>query len=251
MIYKFTDWMENKQINEAKLYSQGSIPNPFLYLQQSKGDFVYFGIHDLMRYFKENNRVPRYLEPSQIMNKLGQIVDADPVRKTVIVKTNKDPYSYGYKNIESKLERDKRKENPSNGIKINVNDIMHDITSMVPQLAFQERKLWLVIDNNTRSQPAFFQKLAEVEQQGRENVSSQPTQQQIDAAKKRLLAGNPSENGPKKYTAQDLFGKDAVRAPMDTIDRNLHNLKLDLAHVLWKEQNNDSRTYPYYFDLMD
>lgn len=142
----FNKWVEEKQL------LQEAIDNPLLDMKQEEGDKVYFGIHDLSRYYKTHGCIPP-LDFADIMDKSGEISDVDPVDSTVLVSVEKDPFHFGYHNLESKSQRDRR--NKKGGmIKIaasSLSDISHLINS--------EYTVWLVIDQKTKYQDGLMKQI--------------------------------------------------------------------------------------------
>lgn len=142
----FNIWMEQKRIY------QESIDNPLLDMKQKEGDKVYFGIHDLDRYYKIHNGIPS-LEYADIMDKTGEIKEVDPIECNVFVSVEKDPFSFGYHNLENKSQRDRRKKRGDN-VKISGNCLI-DISHLIDG----EHTVWLVVDNKTKYQSGLMKQI--------------------------------------------------------------------------------------------
>ena len=131
---------------------QEATDNPLLDMSQEEGEIVYFGIHDLDRYYKAHNCIPP-IDFSDIMDKTGEITEVDPIESEVHVKVEKDPFHFGYHGLENKAQRDKRKKRggditlPSSSLI----DISHVIGG--------ERKVWLVVDSKTKYQAGLMKQI--------------------------------------------------------------------------------------------
>lgn len=137
---------------EQKRIYQESIDNPLLDMKQKEGDKVYFGIHDLDRYYKIHNGIPS-LEYADIMDKTGEIKEVDPIECNVFVSVEKDPFSFGYHNLENKSQRDRRKKRGDN-VKISGNCLI-DISHLIDG----EHTVWLVVDNKTKYQSGLMKQI--------------------------------------------------------------------------------------------
>ena len=141
----------NIWIGQKRLY-QESIDNPLLDMKQEEGDKVYFGIHDLDRYYKIHNGIPS-LEYADIMDKTGEIKEIDPIECNVFVSVEKDPFNFGYHNLENKSQRDRRKKRGEN-VKISGSCLI-DISHLIDG----EHKVWLVVDNKTKYQSGLMKQI--------------------------------------------------------------------------------------------
>lgn len=149
MIYRFTEWMKARRLVED---SGGE--DPFISLQQKQGDFVYFGVHDLARQYKETGSLPK-LDVDTLMKKIGQCVDADHVEQTVKVYCEQDPFHFGYHKLETADDRKKRRSKMEDGtheVDLPVSSLQ-DITHMFGgKEEVGEHKIWLVIDGQSKFQ---------------------------------------------------------------------------------------------------
>lgn len=148
--------------------------NPFLHMQQKQGDFVYFGVHDISKKYRETGELP-VLREKDLMDKLGQCVDADHVEQTISVYAEQDPFRLGYRKLESLNSRRKRKgkmEDSIHEIDIPV-DSLRDITHMLGEDAdLGDNKLWLVIDTNSSFQQSLMKAIRRKEI-GKESTSEE------------------------------------------------------------------------------
>jgi hypothetical protein len=145
----------NGWVTERKLL-QEAIDNPLLDMKQQEGDKVYFGIHDLDRYYKAHGGIPS-LEFADIMDKTGEISDVDPVECDVLVSVPKDPFHFGYHALENKSQRDRRKKKGEN-VKIPASSLI-DISHLIDG----EHKVWLVVDSKTKYQSGLMKQIRKKE----------------------------------------------------------------------------------------
>ena len=146
----FNNWIETKKL------LQEAIDNPLLNLQQQDGDKVYFGIHDLNRYYKTHNCIPP-LEFADIMDKTGEITDIDPVDSEITVHVEKDPFQFGYHSLENKSQRDRRKKK-NEGVKIPAGNLI-DVSHLIDG----DHKVWLVVDQKTKYQSGLMKQIRKKE----------------------------------------------------------------------------------------
>lgn len=145
---KFNEWVEEKNLLKE------AMDNPLLTMQQEEGDKVYFGIHDLDRYYKIHNTIPP-LEFADIMDKTGEVSEVDPVDCKVSVVVDKDPYHFGYHNLESKFQRDRRKKKGEKAILKIASDCLIDVSHLIDG----EHKVWLMVDSKTKYQSALMKQI--------------------------------------------------------------------------------------------
>ncbi len=146
MLYNFTEWVQLKKINEE-------CDDPFIHLPQQQGDFVYFGVHDLARQYKENGTLNK-LNIDYLMKKIGQCVNADHVEQTVKVYCEKDPFHFGYHKLEDSKARKDRKSKMDDDIHevdLPVSSLQN-ITHMFNKEELGKHKIWLVIDGQAKFQ---------------------------------------------------------------------------------------------------
>jgi hypothetical protein len=193
MIHNFSQWAEVKKLNEALL--KGSQPNPFLYLNQKPDDLVYFGVHDIAREYKQNGELPR-LGINVVAQKMGRIIDADPVKQTVKIVTQNDPYRYGYHKLETPEDRLKRKSARGGSYEISVpaSKLVHINDLLGTEAMLGDRNLWLVIDSNTQSQGKLIQMIRAKEHQKQQPAMTAGApqtvpQNQVDQIRQKLAAG--------------------------------------------------------------
>jgi hypothetical protein len=144
----FNQWTQNKRL------LQEYADNPLLNIEQKEGEKVYFGIHDLNRYYKTHGNIPE-LEFSDIMDKTGEISDVNPVDSEVLVNVERDPFHFGYHNLENKSQRERRrKQEGSVQVKI-PSDWLVDISHLIEG----EHKVWLVVDQKTKYQAGLMKQI--------------------------------------------------------------------------------------------
>ncbi len=218
MNYSFTEWVQSKEnpIEEAVQLPRNMRQDPFLSMQQHAGDFVYFGVHDLARFYRENGYLPN-LQMQKIVNKVGQIVDADPVEQTVTIATSRDPYHFGYKRMEDTATRQKRKQKGETTAKVTV-PVAHlqNINHMLAGAPVTQT-LWLVVDGNTPYQQNIMREIRK-----KEHARTQPMQpnqtpmspanpaspQRIGRIRDFLRTnGQPGESEPASLNFQQLSGE--------------------------------------------
>lgn len=157
MIYQFTEWMKARRFAE-----DSGEHDPFISLQQKQGDFVYFGVHDLARQYKENGSLPK-LDVDTLMKKIGQCVDADHVEQTVKVYCEQDPFHFGYHKLETAEARKKRRskmDDDTHEVNLPVSSLQ-DITHMFGDVG--EHKIWLVIDGQSKFQQSLMKEIRKKE----------------------------------------------------------------------------------------
>jgi len=138
----FLSWLETQDETEPVLVEYGG----FMDALQNPGDLVFFGIHLLNRQYNELNQFPFLsLGPSadpdrfDISQYVTEIVESDPVRRTVIVRPNRKPSQMGYlsKHV-NKTDRRGQYHIPSTHLE--------DVTFLLPKES-QSKRLWVVITN--------------------------------------------------------------------------------------------------------
>lgn len=137
----FLTWMEDTQ-EEPVLNEYGG----FLDALQNPGDLVFFGIHLLNRQYNELGKFPFVSlggsDPDRIdiSRHVTEIVESDPVRRTVIVKPDRTPYAMGYRNKHLNTKNRRGQFHiPSKQLE--------DVTFLLPKES-QSKTLWLVINNS-------------------------------------------------------------------------------------------------------
>lgn len=140
-MYDFLTWMENTE-EDAVLSEYGG----FLDTLQNPGELVFFGIHLLNRQYNELGKFPFVAfdssEPDRIdiSRYVTEIIESDPVRRTVIVKPNRTPYAMGYRSKHiNTMNRRGQIHIPSKQLE--------DVTFLLPKES-QSKKLWVVINND-------------------------------------------------------------------------------------------------------
>lgn len=169
MIYNFSEWCKVR-----RLYKESEDGHdPFLHSQQKQGDFVYFGVHEISKSYREKGSLPT-LDADTVMKKAGQIVDNDHVNQTVKVYMPEDPFHYGYHKLETPDARKKRKKKLDDD---GVHEIslpastLQNITHMLDKTtSLGDNKLWLVIDGNTKFQQELMKEIRKKEVGKRSSV---------------------------------------------------------------------------------
>lgn len=198
--YSFSEWKILKEQDESKC-------DPFVTLQQKQGDVVYFGIHDLSKAYKKYGALPK-LNLSDIQQKQGEIIDADPVDQAVKVAVEKAPYHYGYRKLEGEKEKMRRymRDDGKMEVKIQVSNLQ-EISHLVGD---GNSTVWLVIDGNTKYQKDL---MREIRRKEVERANSQKdmedfsvTEPEEDIEYMHVAHFNPSlvgKNGGWKYFTEN------------------------------------------------
>jgi len=131
-MHDFISWIT--MINES---------SGLLSIDPKPGDLIFFGIHLLSKYNKENGTLPTLsLGPSEdginISSTSYPITDVDPITRSVFVEPQRSPFSMGYRN-KSLNERDRM-----NRIKVPV-ERLQDVSHLLQN---QSQKVWLLFTNN-------------------------------------------------------------------------------------------------------
>lgn len=239
----FISWMQEKA--KSKVNEHTGQLDPFITMQQQAGDFVYFGVHDLSKMYKQSGQLPD-LTQQDVSHKLGKIVDADPVNQTVTIETLQAPYKYGYKKLERKSDQNKRKADlPGSPVQVTipVNSLMtitHMMNTKMPM------NLWLVVDANTKYQAGLIKAIRKKEFErahGMEmpepngyNPVSPDAQQQFLAQGRQLM---PNPQHPQNKTPTQM--------PMEDEDYHLESFNPSAISYdrCWK-YHSDNRKYKYY-----
>lgn len=228
MIYNsFLEWVAEQQANEAMVTSlpPDVMAKNFSYFEQKQGDMVYFGIHDIMKAVKETGDLPPLIDPSQVIAKGGQIVEADPTTESLIVTTQQAPWHYGYRNLEDTRSRQNRAKKGIEIIKVPIPKyFLEDISAWVPGAGAGGRRVWLVIDRSTSLQKKLHQliirKRMEREQQSQQANPMEPQIDPNDQARVDALFKQPQQ-GLKQVQMEPgnpqgldaLFGVNKPKAP--------------------------------------
>lgn len=120
--------------------NSGKTPDSIAKVSQKEGEIVYFGIHDLSKYYREHKKLPE-LDLYDIFEKKGEIVKIDPIKHEAIIEVKKTPFQYGYRKLEYK------NKNQNIEIKLPLH-YLQDIT----HLTDGDIVVYLVIDGNTKYQ---------------------------------------------------------------------------------------------------
>lgn len=119
------------------------LSNKFFEMPFSKGDIVYFGIHDLSKKYRENNCLPN-LSLYDVFNKKGEISSLDPISQMLIVSLEESPFNLGYRRLNACQNYNSKKlqvKIPSSYLQ-NITHIMEDDSINV----------YLIIDGETKYQ---------------------------------------------------------------------------------------------------
>ena len=236
----FMSWMEKR----SKLKEHTGQLDPFVTMQQEAGDFVYFGIHDLSRMYKQTGQLPD-LNQQEISDKLGKIVDADPVNQTVSVETLQAPYKYGYKKLEGKQAQNKRKQDVPGApaqVTIPVNSLM-PITHMIS--TGSPVNLWLVVDSNTKYQAGLVKAIRKKEFEKSHGMEMpEPTGYNPvtpDAQQQFLSQGRHIISNPQyKSTPTQMPVTDEEDYHLENFDSSI------LSYDRYWKYHDDHRKYRYY-----
>lgn len=270
----FLEWVK---IKEARLVGgTEAVSNPFLYLDQKQGDFVYFGVHDLAKFYKSNGFLPSTLDIATVLPKTGRIEDANSINRTISVLTDKDPFKFGYKKLETRDQREKRKTKNVDTINLSANHLV-DITSMLGTGAeLSGQKLWLVVDGNTPFQQKIMQQIRKKEAERKTQVDPTPksydvnpdqvanvrnwltgkgSQAEIPAAQanfNQLMPNEPEETPQQRHyrlRKRGLLSGDNMKLrgqiQSGTLPDTTSGLDVASFNPLWKP-NNDDKIYAYF-----
>lgn len=206
-------------------------PDPFVTLHQKRGDYVYFGVHDLSKYYRDNGGLPN-LNIQQAWPKMGQVVDADPIDQTVTVLSDKAPFHYGYKKLEDKSVREKRRARGETNatVKLPVNNLI-PITHMFTGLGSNEN-VWLVIDGNTQYQQDL---MREIRRREVERAHAPPQSPYQFRMQNRQIT--PFEQPPQ----HDQQPQEPQWSDDDLLD--LQSVRYDMH---WRQPITDARRFKYY-----
>lgn len=218
----FENWVANKKL------IQESINNPLLETPQKEGDKVYFGIHDLDRYYKIHNCIPP-LEYTDIMNKCGEITEIDPVESRVLVDIEKDPFHFGYHNLENKSQRDKRKKRGEH-LKINCSYLI-DISHLIDG----DNKVWLVVDGKTKYQSELMKQIRKREMRSYMDKETSSAKYMADDSGSELDLGITS--------GYQMQNREIV--PYYNFNQNIFDPRINKNESVWK-YHLDTKKYCYY-----
>lgn len=191
---------------------------------QREGDIVYFGIHDLSKYYRENQKLP-YLELYDIFAKKGEILSIDTAKHEVVIAVDKSPFQFGYRKIDS---NNKQKNN-----KIEIKIPLHYLQD-ITHLTDGDLKIYLVIDGNTKYQKKL-----------------------IDAIRRKEIKKSKQKPSPKTRHYDDNEGEDFCVD--DDEDEELSREEMHVAHfnpsILSKSHSwkifNETKSYKYFPKLID
>jgi len=234
MLEDFISWMSN--LNESTDGLLGIAPQP--------GDLVFFGIHLLAKYNKENGSFPRLTlgqageNAIDVSSMVTPIMEVDPLRHEVLVEPQKSPFSMGYR-TPALNSRDRQ-----NRIHIPVALLPSKVTHLFDG---ESKSIWLLISNN-KYQGNLILKLRKFEQmqskqapqepiqQPTPQVPQQPTQNNINAVRAFLSADAPNPQQPILQSA--ILDK---RPPLgDFLQRR------KLFNHLNAEATQSKKEWPYY-----
>lgn len=239
MIHNFLEWLEDRRslVNE-----ENGAEDPFMSIPQKQGDFAYFGVHDLAKYYKQTGQLPGELDPQMIMSKMGQIVDADPVNMSVTIYSEQDPFHFGYRKLENRTQRSKRKKKmermEDKTVQVNLpTAYLQDITHMMGGGAgLNGHRLWLVVDARTQFQQALMREIRKKEAQKSQGLNppvppmDSPDQTQYSMTNREVF---PTQQGDNPF--DDIPNLDVAH----------HDLSFMSPDRLWK-RHTDIKIYEYY-----
>jgi hypothetical protein len=170
--YGFFNWKQTKE--NIHLETSNNI---FTSLPHNKGDLVYFGIHDLSKGYRANGQLPT-LSLFDIFDKKGEITNVDPIRQTISLSTDKPPFNYGYR----KLETDKTKRFMRDDGKIEIKIPAYNLQNITHIMEDDTIPVWLVIDGNTNYQKELMKAIRrnEIKRIEKENLPQQPVTRHYD-----------------------------------------------------------------------
>ena len=142
----FFEWKLTKNQN----IKNETIGDGFIKMPCDIGDFVYFGIHDLARNYREKGCLPT-LSLYDIFDKKGEIIKIDPVGQTATLLLEKTPFSYGYRKLDASLQDGSKKYLRKDG-KIEFKIPVENLKSIVSIMEDDVIPVHLVIDGDTKYQ---------------------------------------------------------------------------------------------------
>lgn len=196
--------------------------NCLINIPQKKGDVVYFGIHDLSKYYRHNNSLPK-LSLYDVFEKKGEIIEVNPSKHEVTISMDKTPFQFGYRKIESDKEKNKRFMSKENKIQIKIPiHYLQDITSLTED----DVPVYLVIDGNTKYQ---------------KNL--------INAIRRREEKRNQEKDLPKTRHYDDYEGNDFTIEDEEEDKEEMYVAHFDPS-ILSKSRNwkmfTETKRYRYY-----
>lgn len=232
MLYKFSEWAKEQRKN---------IVNPLINTHQKPNDLVYFGVHDLFNFYKENGYLPD-LSINQIQNKIGTINDIDNINQSAKVITNKEPYKLGYRKLETTKDKESRRrmmhKTGINHVELNIPvNYLQDVSSLVNE-PLGDKKLWLVIDGKNNFQQNLIKEIRKKEAEKEFQLSNEKEFVPEQDIEKEFV---PDPNAPDYVMAN----RNILPNPGKEMD-----LAIDLEESneycnLWK-YHRDGRKYKYY-----
>ena len=223
--------------------------DPFTNLHQKQGDIVYFGIHDISKYYNQNGNLPD-IDLGQVSGKSGQIVNANPIEQTVTVATQKPPFSYGYHKIESDKNKQNRKVD-QNGMILITLTVAHlqDISNIV--IGSQGKRIWLVVDSNTKYQQNIIKEIRkkEIEKSHMQQPAIQQQQPAIQQPQNNINQFQQQQNNINQFQQPQpqtpnfkMIGREVV--PMQAM-QNSHYDPTILSNDRYWKMHSDCQYYSY------
>ena len=148
----FSNW---KKLRESTCIHQENV-NVFAKVPQEKGDIVYFGIHDISRYYREHDKLPD-LNLYDVFEKKGEIIEVDPVSEIVKISMNKTPFQYGYRRLEN--EKDKMRRYMIADDKIEITIPISNLQDISHLFEGNDVPVYLVIDGNNKYQKSLIKEI--------------------------------------------------------------------------------------------
>jgi hypothetical protein len=239
--------------------------NPFTSLLQQQGDPVYFGVHDLSKFYRGNGTLPK-LDIGQISPKSGVVVNADPIDQLITVAVKHKPYDLGYHKLEGQKKSNVNPESGMYEIQIPVKSL-EKVTHLFGD-GEESRSIWLVVDGNTKYQNNLMRAIRkkEIEKSHMSQPLSQMSQQVAMApmAQQMGIAQNtdpsmeqnpmPDQQGMQNPMPQDLPPDGSGPNPkFSLVGRHvvpqapLQNAHHDITSYDWYwKYHGDQRAYEYY-----
>jgi hypothetical protein len=228
----FSNWKDLRENTNV----QNKSLDIFTKIPQEKGDIVYFGIHDLSKYYRENKKLPD-LNLYDIFEKKGEIIDVDPANQQVKISMNKTPFQYGYRKLENEKDKMRRYMRADDKIEIKIpTSSLQDISHLIDA---EGLPVYLVIDGNTKYQKSLIQAI----RKGEIKKANQPK--------------SPSTRHYDKYDGGDFTLEDEDDDKYDSSDFTLEDDDKEETHVAHfdpsissKSRNwrmfTETRRYEYY-----
>jgi hypothetical protein len=214
----FNQWQKSKEITES---TSGS----FLDIPQKVGDIVYFGIHNLSKYYRENNKLPK-IDLYEIFSKKGEISKIDPAGSSVTISMDCVPREYGYRKLENGSCNSRKYMSAGSLSKFSIKVPISYLTD-ISHMLDGDISIFLIIDGETNYQKKLLKIIKNKE---------------INKSKNKTF--NPLTRNYDPYEGENLHIKD-----LDEKEEELHLCNFDpsfLSHSRGWSRFSKDKKYNYY-----